>query len=531
MDVRIRVFGWAAAAPAVAVLLLLTLVPPGHAQPYPNVKVNVLSNDPEETSIAVNPSDVRNILGVAQVPCRTYVSLNSGATWDEGQLPDPYDLGDPCVVFDRTGTAFYCYIGTWSHSGIFINRSTDGGVSWLPAAPAVIEHLGDTPFEDKPYPVCDWTEGPHAGNVYVAWTQFDHYASANPADSTRILFARSTNGGLSYQPPVRVSDRGGNALDSDDTVEGAVPAVGPDGSVFMAWSGPRGIEFDRSTDGGMSFGQDRVIADQPGGWDFGVAGIFRCNGLPITKADISHTAFRGRIYVCWSDQRYGDTDVFLIHSDDDGLSWSPRIRVNDDPLGNGRDQFFPWIDVDAVTGKVYVVFYDRREHADFAVDVYLAVSEDGGNSFDNVKISAQPFDPDPLVFFGDYIGISAYAGWVRPLWMRFDESALSIWTALIDPHPSELPSCETAPALVRLVPNPVRQRARMVFCGPVDGAAVLSIVDVQGREVRRLPSMPVAFPGATVDLDAADSHGEPLPSGIYLVRAGGRKLGRFVVVR
>ena len=42
-------------------------------------------------------------------------------------------------------------------------------------------------------------------------------------------------------------------MDEDDVVEGALPAVGPNGEVYVAWAGPRGIVFNRSLDGDQTW--------------------------------------------------------------------------------------------------------------------------------------------------------------------------------------------------------------------------------------------------------------------------------------
>ena len=76
----------------------------------------------------------------------------------------------------------------------------------------------------------------------------------------------------------------------------------------------------------------------------------------------------------------------------------------------GKQQFFTWMTVDQATGFIYIVFYDRREHPNEMTDVYLAVSRDGGETFENMKISESPFDPMSSVFFGDYTNISACNG-------------------------------------------------------------------------------------------------------------------------
>ncbi len=518
-----------------ALTCFLVLVATGQAlgQPFPNVQVNDRMNDPEETSIAINPRNPDNVVGVAQAPCRYYHTFDGGVTWNEGDLPDPWDLGDPSITFDRLGNAFYCYIGQWGHSGIFVNRSTDGGVTWMPAGTPVIEHQSSVPFEDKSYPVCDWTSGPHQDNLYVSWTQFTNYGSPNPADSTRILFARSTDSGISFSPPLRLSDRGGDAIDSDNTVEGAVPAVGPDGTIYVAWAGPRGIEFDRSTNAGITFGADRVIADQPGGWDFDVPGIYRANGLPVTKADISFGPHRGRVYVNWSDQRNGDTDVFLIYSDDGGQSWGPRIRVNNDPVGNGIHQFFTWFDVDPLTGTVYVLFYDRRAYnpSSTFTDVYLAYSEDGGAQFTNIKISASPFVPNQDAFFGDYTGISAFGGRVRPLWTRMEGSIRTIWTALIDRPTADVCSLLAAQGRIVIYPNPVRSMAQILCCAGLPVPVALSIQDIMGRRVRRIESPSTGSAPTQIVWDGTDDTGRRVASGAYLVRGAGLSPARVVVLR
>lgn len=61
----------------------------------------------------------------------------------------------------------------------------------------------------------------------------------------------------------------------------------------------------------------------PGGWDYVIPGLQRCNGLPVTACDLSNGPNRGTIYANWSDQRNGtnDTDVWLSKSEDGGNNW------------------------------------------------------------------------------------------------------------------------------------------------------------------------------------------------------------------
>ena len=62
----------------------------------------------------------------------------------------------------------------------------------------------------------------------------------------------------------------------------------------------------------------------------------------------------------------------------------------------------------------------------------LSYSKDGGTSFTSKTISESPFIPMNDVFFGDYNNISAFDGIVRPIWTRYENNKLSIWTALIN---------------------------------------------------------------------------------------------------
>jgi hypothetical protein len=413
----------------------LSQIPDGATLDVPNVRISSASSmDPEEVSIAVNPLNPQNLAAGANI-YYYYYSTNGGLNWTQGNLSSTYGVwGDPCLIFDGRGYLYYGHLSNPSSPGywidrIVVNRSTNGGVSWN--AGAGIGFHPPVRNQDKEWLAADMTASPYRDNLYVTWTEFDNYSSANPADSSRILFSRSTDAGLTWSTPLRVSDHGGDCVDEDNTVEGAVPAIGPNGEIYTAWSGPLGIMFDRSTDGGMSWGEDVFVTSQPGGWDFGVPGIYRCNGMPVTACDVSSSPYRGRVYVLWGDQRngVGDTDVFLIASTDGGVTWGPTRRVNNDLTAT--QQFFPWMTVDQSTGYIYAVFYDRRNTVGNTTEVWIARSTDGGETFSNYRVSQSSFNPTPGIFFGDYTGITALNGKVYPIWMRLDGTVLSVWAALV----------------------------------------------------------------------------------------------------
>jgi hypothetical protein len=426
--------------------------------PFP-VAVTMGPHSAVETAVAIDPTNPDHIVGSAVVTIGdararritnfTYVSWDAGRTWTSVAMPNPEGRvqGDDAVVIDHEGRVYRTYLGfkhlrnpegVFPKTGLFLAASSDGGLTYEPPI-TLVDHLNTiVPFEDKPYPGVDLSEdSPYRGSVYVAWTRFTRYGSASPDDSSYIYVVVSRDGARTFSRPQRVPAGGGDALDSDGTVEGAVPAVGPNGEVYMAWSGPRGIELTRSLDGGDAWEPARTILDQPGGWDIEVEGLSRANGMPVTAVDISGGPYRGTVYVNWADLRNnggadGDADIFISRSSDGGATWSEPLRVNQDPVGNGRDQFFTWMSVDPVDGSVNVVYYDRREGDGRRVHVYLARSTDGGRSFKEYRISAEPFEPVLNRFFGDYIGISAYSGRVASLWTQATPEANVLRAAVID---------------------------------------------------------------------------------------------------
>jgi hypothetical protein len=404
--------------------------------PPPNVLISTPGNNlPNEVAVAIDPSNPMR-LAVGSNRDWVYYSWDGGASWEERQLVSAAHgvWGDPSVAFDADGRLYYAHLSNPPAPGyridrIVVQRSTNAGASFDDGAAV---GLRPPRHQDKSWVAADATASPHRGHVYAAWTEFDRYGSADPNDRSRILFARSTDHGASWGEPLVVSDEDGDARDGDTTVEGAVPAIGPAGEVYLAWGSPRGIVFDRSEDGGASFGRDVSVAAQPGGWAFDIPGLRRANGMPVTACDTSASAYRGRVYVVWADQRNGptDTDVFAAWSGDRGATWSAPRRVNDD--ASRRHQFFQWAAVDPATGHLHVAFYDRRDTAGDATDVFVARSTDGGATFRNARVSASSFTPDPSLFFGDYIGIAARDGRVYPVWTRMQPGLLSIWTAPFD---------------------------------------------------------------------------------------------------
>ncbi len=387
-------------------------------------------NNPSEPSIIIDPKHP-NVLIAGTVMNNYYLSNDTGYTWSEHILTSTYGVwGDPVIAVDTSSNFYYFHLSNPA-SGNYIDRivcqrTTDKGLTWSNGSYA---GLNGTKAQDKEWCAIDRTNN----NIYLTWTQFDNYGSSNPKDSSYILFSKSLDAGKSWSIPKRINKVAGDCIDSDNTVQGAVPAVGPSGEIYVSWAGPKGLVFNKSLDQGETWLNSEILVDSmPGGWDYLISGIQRCNGLPITACDISNSNNRGTIYINWSDQRNGisNTDVWLSKSTDGGQTWSSPTKVNDD--NSNRQQFFTWMTIDQTNGYLYFVFYDRRNYSDNSTDVFVAASTDGGNTIINRKISQSPFTPNSQVFFGDYTNIVAHNGIIRPIWTRLNNGQLSIWTDITD---------------------------------------------------------------------------------------------------
>jgi hypothetical protein len=416
------------------IILLVIYYTPSNYSQYPNILVDG-TGSPEEVTIAINPLNP-NILGAGANIDNFYRSTDGGITWTESHLVSNLlgVWGDPVVMFDSLGNLYYGHLSNpisgWWIDRIVIQKSTNNGLTWNDGVGVGWNVYPNA--QDKEWLAVDHTQSPYKGTIYVTWTEFDNYGSSNSSDSSRIRFSKSTNEGETWTTAKTISDVSGDCIDSDNTDEGAVPCVGPNGEIYVSWAGPLGLVFDKSTDSGETWGNDVFISNIPGGWDFDVSGISRCNGLPITMCDISNSPYRGNIYAVWSDQRNGatDTDIFLSKSTDGGITWSSPAKVNDD--NTTRHQFFVWSAIDPSTGHLWFVFYDRRNTTGASTDVFVAKSTNGGNTFENFKISESSFTPTTSIFFGDYTNIAAWDGKIYPIWMRLHNSELSVWIAPIE---------------------------------------------------------------------------------------------------
>ncbi|MBI3460675.1 hypothetical protein HY230_12070 [Candidatus Acetothermia bacterium] len=472
------------------------------------------------------------------------LSHDGGKTFtDKGPIQGPDGgsaFGDPSVAVDRQGIFYIASLAADArgNSGIGVARSTDFGETLEPMILAS-NNLDLRNFQDKELLAIDNTDSPYSGALYLTWTEFFF------TGGTRILFARSTDGGRTFSTPVPLSQWGRG-------VQNSVPVVGPHGELYVVWRQSsehplqNKIIFRRSTDGGESFDPRVEIASTT------LIGVLRdCNGRRMVlqgdmrvnigpMAAVDHNS--GAIYVVYSgDPDYNAetgangpdmSDVFLVTSDDQGQTWSSPVRVNDDTTH--RDQWFPAVAV-APNGTVGVMFYDRRlDPKNGQIDVFLAMSSDGGQTFKNRRISRRSFSPptlkpnfDPLVascYMGDYNWITAdeknfYVAWgdnrdrINSLGETRPDPNVFV---AIEPVPSLSDNRPRASIAVSASPNPVTSPHTTEF--RVTGNEVVSIqlqiFDLAGRRVFHSGEIPELTYRWHLDRD----DGKTVADGVYLYR-------------
>lgn len=455
---------------------------------YLNVQVN--SNSTYiygEESVMINPINSNQIVaGVIQLFSNTnlgyYYTSNGGLNWSGGPLISTLakPISDPCVFVDTAGNFYYTGIATLTNgNAIICFKSTNGGINWTNGS--LLAQLYPK-LDDMPTACVDFSNSQYRNNIYVTFTLFDPVGNY---DSTYVYFCRSSNGANTFSTPVRIGkisgiDTGGYGNNS--TPEGPVPCTGINGEVYVCFPHNEQVYFNRSTDAGNTWlDNDIPVSQLIGGWT-GQWNNGR-NFSPVIACDYSNSAFRGNIYICFSDLRNAnDRDIWLVKSTNGGYNWSNSVRVNND--SPGHDQKMPWICVDQVTGYIWIVFYDSRNHALNYFDAYVARSTDGGNSFQNVQVSTSSIFNN---VFGEYIGISAYHNKVRPVWTSIP---VAVWTALIDTFPIgikkisiEIPNNYE---LFQNYPNPFNPSTTFKFDLPKESFIKLIIYDLLGREVATL---------------------------------------------
>ncbi|UCG69991.1 MAG: exo-alpha-sialidase [Thermoplasmata archaeon] len=268
--------------------------------------------------------------------------INKDINWSQEQ---------PSIAVGPDGKVHVVWIDVRENlPGIYYANSTDGGHNFNPSVRvmdttvqcgvggSVMRHLIAVDKNNKIHVV--WSDNRTGGNNYF------------------IYYANSTNGGISFNPNVKVSDSVAPATEPS-------VAVNDNTNIYVVWTDYRNIStkgsdiyFAKSTDGGISFSPNKRVNDDLGNTE---------------QLDVSIAVNNGIIGIVWDDWRSGE-NIYFTNSTDEGENFSPNKKVNDDVPGSH------WISSIAInkTGYIGVAWMDGRNGNS---DIYFANSTDGGNTF------------------------------------------------------------------------------------------------------------------------------------------------------
>lgn len=418
-----------------------------------NVDASHECGSQSETSIAIDPSNPNVVIAgsneIQRLPMRGMASTDGGATFTGVDLPLPpartnngFDFGsDPGIAFDSNGNAYYSYIVVFFGAGGGINgtemavaRSTDHGATWTSTFFAL--ETGNAQFNDKPMITVDTGTGAghHHNRVYVAW---DHATgnSSSTKNGNNVLLSTSDDGGATFTAPVSVS----GPFTGKTGGIGADPYVAGDGTLHVAWQDyTHGTIADAaSSDGGRTFAAPHVISSV-GGFAFNIAAQNSRGALVYPSCGASGTT----LFCSYMDGSAAATNVIVAKSTDGGSTWASK------QLPAGGDQFNQWLAVDPSDGSINVAYYATGTHGAAATTYTLARSANGGSTWSTTPVATATTNETccaPSVDlgnqYGDYEGVAAWGGTVRPVWVDRRAAVIDlglreeVFVAALSPRP------------------------------------------------------------------------------------------------
>jgi len=466
----------------------------------------------------------------------TYFSTNGGVNWFGNDVcsgaPTQNHGGDPGTIIDKDGVFILTHLGN-IQSGMFANVTTNYGTNW--SNNVSIQSNVDV---DKGSPGTD--DAPASsfyGRSYLAWTYF--------VSPFRIVMSYTTNNGYNWSPILNVNNGfGGNRS------YGPAISVNPTGTLFITWasSNPNSpftedyIGVSRSTNGGVNFTINENAIDINGIRTSQLAPwTIRANSFPVIDIDKTGGSRNGWIYIATTSKNLApagtDPDIVMFRSTDNGNTWNSGVRVNQDPINNGRNQFFPAVRVDE-NGGLNIIYYDSRNQAD-SVDVYLSRSDNGGNSFTDYRVTTQRFRPRAVSGagggnMGDNLGLTSGNGKLHPVWMSNQgDDVFRIWSAIIDYTTIGIEQVSTEVpknfSLEQNYPNPFNPETQINFNILRSGFTTLKVYNSAGMLVKVLAEQDMKPGKYSAKWNAANE-----PSGVYFYTfeaAGFKESKKMILVK
>lgn len=448
---RRAISGIASAAVVVASLALPALSAHASRGVPPNFDVSAQPGNEAEDAIAVNPTNPLNIVAMStlpDVPAGLFegASFDGGQTWTRQVIGTGGDLGEICcdqqLAWDEFGNLWMVYLLN-TNGNVPIALSTDGGLTFqkvteiVPVKPK--GHHAPSGSASRGTPAVErGTAGADQPSISVGagsvWVSYTVYPSTVVQASGAPVSGLGQHGDFSEPENVPTANGKGNYGDT---------AVGPDGRVMVIYqdqtNGQGGSSIYTSVDpdgfGPAGFTTPQLLArSRVGGFDYLPVQPNRSVDAEANLAwDRSRGLHDGRVYAIWTQEvknESDDMDIIFQYSDDNGATWTPAVRLNDDQTTNS--QVNPAIAVDQATGDVGVSWYDARNDLGTGgpgdtngipnddVQIWATYSTNGGASFvANFQVSqgtSNSADSGSSFNFGDYTHAAFQSHAFYPAW-------------------------------------------------------------------------------------------------------------------
>lgn len=389
-----------------------------------NVNLSKMAENQSEGAIAIDPSHPNRIFAASNLEWDEGLfaaySTDGGTTWSTKTIANGRDglipaLSDPTVAFDEYGNLFVGYMSSDGGS-VVVAMSANGGKTFQRLA----RITGDT---DQP------TVTAAKGQVWVTYQWGDRVAASGAKVSglgkvTRFSASQAVPGSF-----------GGNFGDI---------AIGPKGQVMVTYltaggkDGPSSIYVSVDPDGAGRMGfRKPVLAATTNMTDFEpIPAQVRCtiDAEPALAFDRSGGVANGRVYLAYTTLNRkvrNDTNIMLRWSEDNGLTWSAPVRINDDRTTNS--QFLPRIAVDQTTGDVAMSWHDARQDNGAAPGSVNRIANDDAQlwgviakatdasivlsyNFQISKGTSEASRAMNQIDYGDYTGLAFHGGAIMPIW-------------------------------------------------------------------------------------------------------------------
>src|SRR6202035_5574749 len=292
---------------------------------------------------------------------------------------------------------------TWTFDNTFsgTQTSTDKPMLW-------VDHSASSLFRD---------------NIYVIWH------NGNPA----YVNHRTSAG---WGSPLKVS-----GAESTGTAIGGDVKTNSAGDVFAFWptTGNSRIVVAKSVNGGASFGPPVVAATTFDSYDIGIPSMDSRRALIYVSGGAYKSGSIDNVYATRIDQTgvagcnspanepgsnvasSCKTRVWFARSTNGGSTWSTPVMINNQSSKN--DQFNQWLAVDETSGKIGVMYYDTVGNSGrLKTDVWYQSSADNGVTWSAaIKVTTAMTDEtvagaDLGNQYGDYNGMSGFLAKFFPSW-------------------------------------------------------------------------------------------------------------------